>query len=297
MKTIYLHGYLNDLHPEPIKVFADSVFEALSALALIPAFNPKKGKKHEVVVDGFATDASFREKTEVEEIHVRPVVSGAGGRGGFMQLVIGALLIAVSFIPVVGQILGATLLNGVIAAGIGMVLGGVLQMLMPQPQLDGMGKVGEEPRSQYLGARGNTVAIGTCIPIILGRCRAWGHYLSFDVDAGTLNGAPASWYSSPFTNYGETTYSAAPEEVPTLDPQEEAGIPLGTFQSYSSGVLHFTPAIDLPQGQLDVTFNNGRTLHIQNSVSGVVTSVQVLGGNTDNLPASGTPIVFTQNYV
>lgn len=292
MKTIYLHGYLNDLHPEPIKVVAESVAEALSALALIPAFSPRKGKQYSVAIDGFITEASVRDKTDVEEIHVRPVVFAGGGNGGLFQMIIGALLIVVSFIPgIAGTPIGTALFN----AGVAMILGGVIQMLMPQPKLEGVGE--DEMRSQYLGARGNTVAIGTSIPMIFGRHKAYGHYLSFDVDAGDLNTTPAAWYASPLTDFGELTYAAAPEEVPSLDPQEEAGLPIGYFAGLSGSTLSFTPSIDLPQGSVDVMFNNGRTLHCFNSVSGVTNFVTVQGGNTSGLPATGTPIVFSQNYV
>jgi len=292
MKTIYLHGYLNDLHPEPIKVVAESVAEAISALALIPAFNPRKGKQHSVVIDGFFTESAINDKTDVEEIHVRPMVFAGGGNGGLFQMIIGAILIVVGFLltpmfPMLGPLL--------IKVGLTMVLGGIIQMLMPQPKLEGVGE--DEMRSQYLGARGNTVAIGTTIPMIFGRHKAWGHYLSFDVDAGDLNTTPASWYASSLTDFGELTYAAAPEEVPSLDPQEEAGIPIGYFAGLSGTTLSFTPSIDLPQGGVDVMFNTGRTLHCFNAVSGVTNFVTVQGGNTSDLPATGTPIVFSQNYV
>lgn len=287
MKTIYLHGYLNDLHPEPIKVVAESVAEAISALALIPAFNPRKGKQHSVAIDGFHTESAINDKTDVEEIHVRPMVFAGGGNGGLFQMIIGVILIIVSFVVPGAQAL--------FAVGMSMLLGGVLQMLMPQPKLDGIGE--DEMRSQYLGARGNTVAIGTTIPMIFGRHKAWGHYLSFDVDAGDLNTTPASWYASSLTDFGELTYAAAPEEVPSLDPQEEAGIPIGYFAGLSGTTLSFTPSIDLPQGGVDVMFNTGRTLHCFNAVSGVTNFVTVQGGNTSDLPATGTPIVFSQNYV
>lgn len=292
MLTIYLHGYLKELHPEPIKVHASSRHEALEVLKQYKGFNPRKGDRHTVVVQGVYTADALKEKMDSGDIHVHPVVLGAGGSGGFFQVVIGAVLVVVGtlitpFAPMLGPLL--------VQAGLVMMLGGVIQMLMPQPKLDARNE--NELKSQYLGARGNTVAIGTTIPMIFGRHKAWGHYLSFDVDALDLNTAPASWYSSPFTDFGELTYSAAPEEAPSLDPQEEAGLPIGTFLSYASGVVTFSPAVDLPQGQFDITFNNGRVLHCFNSVSGAVNQASVLSGNVNDLPESGTPIIFSQNYV
>lgn len=292
MLTICFHGYLQEMQPEPVKVHATSVKEALTALKNYPMFSPKKGKQHQVAITGVNTLEELEGPTTLTEIHIHPVVTAGGGGGGFLQMIVGAFLVVVGMIITpFAPMLGALLVN----AGFAMMLGGVLQMLMPQPKLGDTNS--NQLKSQYLGARGNTVAIGTTIPMIFGRHKAWGHYLSFDVDAYDLNSTPADWYSSPFTNMGELTYSAAPEEVPSLDPQEEAGLPIGTFTGYADGVVSFSPSIDLPQGQLDLTFNNGRTLHCVNSVSGVTNFVVVAGGYVDNLPATGTPIVFSQNYV
>lgn len=292
MKTIYFHGYLKDLHPEPIRVHADSVYEALSALALYPEFDPKTGKKFTVVIPGFGSADAINDKTDVEEIHLHPVETGAGGNIN-MNVIVGAILV------IVGAVLTFFGFGGIgvpmMKMGAIMMFMGVIQMMMPQPKLEGVNI--DERRSQYLGARQNTVAIGTHIPIIMGRCKAWGHYISFDVDAGVLNDAPASWYSSNFTDYGALTYSAAPDEISSLQPGVVDNEPLAVFTSFSGDQLFFTPARTLETGQLDVTFSNGRSLHVTNPSSSPTQQVTVLGGNTSDLPASGTSIVFTKNYV
>lgn len=292
MKTIVLHGYLNDLHPEPIRVHAETVAEAVSALQLYKAFDPKLGKRHSVIIDGFNSLDSLHDKTDVEEIHLHPVEIAAGGRNGFFQTIIGAVLVVVGLVV---NYFAPGLGTPLIYAGIAMMIGGVIQMLMPQPKVDSVNT--DQQRSQYLGARQNTVAIGTRIPLILGRCKAWGHYVSFDIDAGVMNQAPASWYSSNFTDFGSLTYSAAPDEISSVDPGVVDNQPIVAFDGFSNDILYFTPAVVLQPGQLDVTFNNGRSLHVSNDGSGAVTSVNVLGGNTADLPATGTPIVFTKNYV
>ena len=56
-----------------------------------------------------------------------------------------------------------------------MVAGGLIQMLTPQPKDDA------ESRTKYLGAPKNTVAIGTYIPILFGKHRAYGQFLSFEL--------------------------------------------------------------------------------------------------------------------
>ena len=41
--------------------------------------------------------------------------------------------------------------------------------------------------SKYLGADQNTVKIGTRIPLLYGKHQAFGHYLSFNVDAKDIS--------------------------------------------------------------------------------------------------------------
>lgn len=296
MKTLIFHGYLKDLHPEPLRVAATSVAEAVSALQLIPAFQLAPGEKHSVAIDGFASRDALYDRTDVEEIHIRPVMAGAGR--GALQIVIGIVLI-VGALASGGALIaasGALTATGSIAlAGAMMVLGGILQMLSPQPTVSK-----EDEKSRYLGQGRNTVAIGTRIPLLYGKHKAFGHYLSFDIDAGDLNKAPEAWYSSPYTDYGSTTYSAAPATLPQEEPAVFDNQPLAAFASVTTvgaeTYINFSPSVNLDLGQWDVNFNTGQTLHVNNVTAGGTTQVVVLGGSVSNLPPAGTGIVFTRNY-
>ena len=62
------------------------------------------------------------------------------------------------------------------------LLGGLSQLLAPTPEAEE-----EQNRSAYLGAPGNTVKIGTRIPILYGRHKVYGHFLSFDINAIEYN--------------------------------------------------------------------------------------------------------------
>lgn len=180
MKKIILHGYLKDLHPEPICIEADTVAEAVSVLRNYPGFNPDEGNRHTVAIRGFESRDSLYMKTDVEEIHIEPTLSGGGGgsRPGIFQIVIGALLIAASFIPALAPI--SPYLR---AAGLSMMIGGVIALLAPSPNNKDGG-----PASRILGASENTVKIGTPIPMMIGRIKHFGHYISFNVDAVDYNG-------------------------------------------------------------------------------------------------------------
>jgi hypothetical protein len=64
-----------------------------------------------------------------------------------------------------------------------MILGGILQMLAPTPKSN----TGSSDQSLYVPSNQNTVKIGTRIPLIYGRVRHFGHYLSFNVDSKRLD--------------------------------------------------------------------------------------------------------------
>ncbi len=239
------------------------------------------------------------DRREIDVLHIHPMVMGAGGGGGLGQILIGAVMIAVAvFAPV---LLPAMLTQGsVVLAGAMMVLGGVLQLLAPQPSIN----ASNEEKSRYLGNGRNTVNIGTRIPMIYGRRKAYGHYISFDIDASIFDSAPAEWYSSPFTSYGELNYSAAPEELPMEPPSISYNQPVSFFtgMSYPAEMVingeilvNFAP-VDLTPGEYDINFNTGQTMHVRIDSTGFNSNAVVLGISSNNPPLVGTPIVFTQNY-
>ena len=185
MKTVVLHGYLKALYPHPIEVAAKSAADAISFLKLIPELTPKMGTKHSVQIAGFDTKEALYAPTDEKEIHVVPFIGGSK-RGGLLQIVIGVALIALA-IAAPGTLFGAgALLEGaagsVALMGAAALTGGLLSFFSPAPRINtGGGETNESAR--YLSAGQNTVKAGTRIPIIYGRDKVAGHFLSFNVDA------------------------------------------------------------------------------------------------------------------
>lgn len=189
MKTVIFQGYLKKLYPEGIKLHADSAEQAIALLGNYPGFRVQDDVKHRVYLPKFPTVESIRQRTDSEVIEVCPLesnsvpdtleFSGAGGgeRGSWVQIVIGAVLIVASFYAGPFQQILFT-------AGVSLMLGGVVQLLMPQPK---KGEDSNDPRSNYLAANKNTVAIGTTIPIAFGRRKIYGHLVSYNVTATNLN--------------------------------------------------------------------------------------------------------------
>lgn len=175
-RTVYLHGFG---HSEPIKVIANSVAEAVDLISRqLPCLapNPLTGKKRISVVNHDTRESLYRNlKDDETEIHIVPQLSG-GKQGGLLQILIGAVLVAAAFFTMGTSLAFAT--NFLFGTGAMMILGGIAQFLQPTPKSNS-----EEEKSHYLGAPKNTVKIGTRIPILYGRFRAYGHYLSFDINA------------------------------------------------------------------------------------------------------------------
>jgi len=108
-----------------------------------------------------------------DDIRIAPVIQGSG-RGGFFQVILGAALIGLSFLPggmtIAGGVLKAGSVWGSMAFGMGvsMVLGGVSQLLVKQPQ----GITGVESpdngASYNFNGPANVTAQGNPVPVLYG---------------------------------------------------------------------------------------------------------------------------------
>ena len=132
----------------------------------------------EIVLDAVsAADAieGFTRQTGV--LDLVPFVGG--GCGDFGRILIGAALIAVSFIPGIGQAVHVAL----IIAGATMALQGVLGFFVKAPSAN---SDTDPAASKYYTARGNTTASGTPIARRYGRVPVFGQILTENVDAQDL---------------------------------------------------------------------------------------------------------------
>lgn len=196
------HGHLKNLIPDGVILSGTSVEEVINGLSKQhKSLHPQLGEeKHCIQVYGvnedgqeieFMSEEAIRGQMPngVKELHVCPEMVG-GKSGGFFRIVVGAVLIAAAFYlggpTLAGPVLfGETTIAGLLFNfGLSLVLGGLLQLLSPAPEIDQFGVSEADPEaSKYLGATQNTVKIGTRIPLLYGKHIAYGHYISFDVDA------------------------------------------------------------------------------------------------------------------
>ena len=185
MKTIELHGILRKKFGRFFKLDVQSASEACHAIGCqIPAFrqflaeseklgyrfaifNGKKRNKHTNI-----GEQQLDSTTTAHHIHIVPKVIGSGGKsGGWLQVIAGAVMVAVG---VMTSWAGG---GALVAAGIGLMVGGVSSLLMPTPTVDNQNEDGNKPNNGFGGAV-TTVAQGNPVPILYGEREVGGFIAS-----------------------------------------------------------------------------------------------------------------------
>lgn len=181
LKKIKLYGILAKKFGKQFKLDVANTREAIRALSIqLPGFEKFMLHAHE---QGLAF-AVFQDKqniceneldmsTDATVIKIVPRVMGAGGDGVF-SMILGAVLIAASFLPVVGQVLAPALLG----AGIGMLVGGVAQMLMPMVNNQQDQNQDGNKANHGFGGAVTTVAQGNPVAVLRGRREIGGFIVS-----------------------------------------------------------------------------------------------------------------------
>jgi len=184
LKTIKLYGVLGKKFGKEFKLAVESTREAVKALSIqVPGFEQFMLNAHEqgLAFAIFQDDENISEDqidfdTGANVIKIVPKVMGAGGNGGVLQLVLGAVLIVAGFwTGGVTSNLGVAL----IGAGAGMVVGGIAQMLTPKADAQDQNQDGNRANKSFGGAV-TTIAQGNPVPILYGQREVGG----FIVNAG-----------------------------------------------------------------------------------------------------------------
>ena len=188
MTQIELGGVLGKTFGKTHHRLISTVHEATRALAAtVPGF-----EKYMITSDRRGlTYSVFRGKKNIgkddlgfpvtkEVIRIVPVVIG-GKKAGVLQTILGAVLVVVG--AVVGVMTSWTGVGGVIgsamvSAGIGMMAGGVIQMLSPQPGGLASKQSADNQASYAFGGVTNTAAQGYPVPLGYGKRRIGGAIIS-----------------------------------------------------------------------------------------------------------------------
>jgi len=179
---IVLHGTLATAFGRDHTICTDVPADAIEGLS-----RQLVGWPRDLVIDviDFATEEALHSTTEVAEIHLMPRMFGGGGKWG--QILIGAALIGLSFVPglqgVTIPLLMTSLHGMMFAMGVSMLLAGVAQVFMKAPTTN---KSNDPAASKYLGVNKNTTEAGTLIGNAWGRIRISGHWLSLQSNSDNI---------------------------------------------------------------------------------------------------------------
>ncbi|BEM03661.1 tail assembly protein [Serratia marcescens] len=195
LKKITLKGAMGKKFGRHHEYAVVDLREALRAMCTtIPGFKKYMSTAH---IDGIRfAFFSGRENIGIEEFDmakgadefvIMPIIEGAK-RGGVLQVVIGAVALVAAFFTAGASMAawGAALSAGAMSAttvltgiGISMMLGGVVQLLTPQPSMNVGASSSTDNKPNYaFGAPVNTVAMGYPVPVLYGEREIGGAIIS-----------------------------------------------------------------------------------------------------------------------
>ncbi|CCF10211.1 tail assembly protein [Pantoea ananatis] len=121
------------------------------------------------------------------EFEMEPIIEGSK-RGGTLQIIIGAVAIVAAFFTAgasfaafagISAAAAAATTTALTGLGISMLLGGVVQMLTPQPKFNVGASSSTDNKPNYaFGAPVNTVAMGYPVPVLYGTREIGGAIIS-----------------------------------------------------------------------------------------------------------------------
>ena len=177
LKTIKLYGVLGKKFGKEFHLAVESTREAVKALSVqVPGFEQFMLTAHEqgLTFAVFQDDENISEdqidfETGAKVIKIVPKVIGAGGNG-ILQTILGAVMVVVGVI---------TQQYWAVGMGIGMMVGGIAQMMMPKMDEGDQNQDGNRANKGFGGAV-TTIAQGNPVPILYGQREVGG----FIVNAG-----------------------------------------------------------------------------------------------------------------
>ena len=154
-----------------------------------------RGIAYRVVVGKEDVDAErLHDPSGRQQIKIVPVVAGAGGKFG--QVILGAALLGIAWWNPAG-IMATTLFSAggttvtlaslSVNVGLGLVLGGVAQMLSPQPRTDSPTERPENQPSYAFNGAVNTTAQGQPVPIGYGKLVVGSAVISAGIDVDQVS--------------------------------------------------------------------------------------------------------------
>lgn len=219
LRTVRLYGKMGARFGRVHRLAVNSPAEAVQALATqIPGFEEYMyGAKERGF--GFAVFNGKRNITKEEvgmpagretEIRIAPIIFGSKS-GSIFQIIIGTILLVASFfVPVPG--LSSALFN----IGLSMIIGGVVQLLMPVPKTKKPYE-DKDPNYSFAGAV-NTTAQGHPVPLLYGRAKVGSAVISAGITLKDENIATTGDQPTDGQDIAEDLYEFFQRRGKDLDP-------------------------------------------------------------------------------
>lgn len=191
LTTIRLYGVLGARFGRVHRLSVQTSAEAVKALCInldgLESYllNAKKNGMTFAVFRGRRNIGAddFKNLAGSTDIRIAPVMEGAK-KAGLFQTILGAVMV-VAGIVVTGMTFGSAgvIGAGMVSAGIGMMAGGIYQMLSPQPKgLQGRDDPDNKP-SYAFGGSVNTLAMGNPVALLYGEREIGGAIISAGIVA------------------------------------------------------------------------------------------------------------------
>ncbi len=191
LTTIRLYGVLGARFGRVHRLAVQTSAEAVKALCInldgLESYllNAKKNGMTFAVFRGRRNIGAddFKNLAGSTDIRIAPVMEGAK-KAGLFQTILGAVMV-VAGIVVTGMTFGSAgvIGAGMVSAGIGMMAGGIYQMLSPQPKgLQGRDNPDNKP-SYAFGGSVNTLAMGNPVALLYGEREIGGAIISAGIVA------------------------------------------------------------------------------------------------------------------
>jgi len=176
LRNIHLHGSLRRQFGPVFHLDVATAGEAGRALAaVVPGFREAAIGQWFRLVRGNRRDGMVLGREDLDfrlggaDLHIVPMLAGAGGRGGLGKIIAGVFLIGAAFffpgtIAALGTSTGLGITAGQVAGlGVALALSGLGQMLAPKPKSN-------KDQSSYLFEGGvNVTSEGGPVPLVYGR--------------------------------------------------------------------------------------------------------------------------------
>lgn len=185
LRNVYLEGELGEVFTPHLQVDCNTTADVFKCLdANFSEFRPYFQKKHEegtfLHIDAAGSELEYPEELLMEinegDIIITPLPAGSKSA---VKIIVGAVLIAVSFMSMPVWLSTTLLISGVM-----MVTMGLMELMAPDPAVDKT-----EPGEESYLFNGNVQSIksGDPVPILYGRLRVPGQPCGFEIMGETVS--------------------------------------------------------------------------------------------------------------